>query len=81
MLARQAVVPHRFRHLVFERAHGVEVFKVVYEVEDDGLFLLRRRQRAPDLLLVDDGRDGRTEEDDAVYIGHMDALVEHIDAI
>ena len=81
MLARQAVVPHRFRHLVFERAHGVEVFKVVYKVEDDGLFLLRRRQRAPDLLLVDDGRDGRTEEDDAVHIGHMDALVEHIDAI
>ena len=82
ILPRHAVVPDRRVHLLLDGADGIEVLEIVDDVQNNGRFApAARREGAADLLLVDDGRDGRAEQDDPVHIRDMDALVEHIDAI
>ena len=67
-------------YLLLQKADAAKPLDVVDHIDNDRRTALARGQGAADLLLVDDGRDGRAEEDDARNAGDVNALVEHIDA-
>ena len=67
-------------YLLLQKADAAKPLDVVDHIDNDRRTALARGQGAADLLLVDDGRDGRAEEDHARNAGDVYALVEHIDA-
>ena len=69
-------------HLVLNGVDAGEVFDVEDDVENNrrGRRSSAGAESAADLLLIDNRRDGRTEENDAADIRNVDAFVEHVDA-
>ena len=67
-------------HLLLNGGDAAQIFKVIHHIQDQRRAGATCRERPPDLLLVNNGADGRAEQDHAGNAVHMDALVEHVDA-
>ena len=64
---------------MLDRGNAGQALKVVHHVQNQGRCCDACRQGPADLLLINDGRHRRPEQDHARDTFHMDALVEHID--
>ena len=71
---------NRLLHLALQTGNTGQTFEIVDHIQNQRGCGVPGSQGTSDLLLVDDGRDGRSEQDDPGNAFHMDALVEHIDA-
>ena len=80
-LAEVAVVYRRRFHLLFDAADGIEVFNIENDVKNNRGLARRGGQGSADLLLIDNGADGRAQEDDAGDVVHMHPFVQHVDAV
>ena len=81
VLAEVLIVRDGRAHFLLDGADAVEALDVEDDVEDDGVLSGAGGEGAADLLFINDGRDGRTEQDDAADIRQMHAFVEHVDAV
>ena len=69
-----------FLHLTLQTGNAGQTLKVVDHIKNQRGCGVPGGQGTSDLLLVDDGRNGGSEQNHTRDSLHMDALVEHIDA-
>ena len=71
---------HGGGHFILQAADAGQPLEVVDHIQNQWCSAVPCRQGAPDLLLVDDGRNGWAEQNHARNARNVYALVEHINA-
>ena len=71
---------NRLLHLALQTGYTGQALEIVDHIQDQRGCGVPGGQGAANLLLVNNGRNGRSEQNDPGNALHMDALVEHIDA-
>ena len=71
---------HGGGHFALQAADAGQPLEVVDHIQNQRCNAVPCCQSAPNLLLVDDGRNRRAEQNDALDALDMDALIEHVNA-
>ena len=81
LFAAVAVICDRRLHFFLNHPDRIQVLEVVYHVEDDRHLCRGRRKRPPDLLFIDNRRDGRPKQNHTGDFLYMDSLIQGINRI